>query len=381
MTTQVKVPFTDFKASYQEEGEIWLAAVERVLSSGHYVLGGEVSRFEVEFANWFARTGEPTPACVSVNSGTDAIMLALKALDLPANSEVILPANTCPPTACAVIGAGLRPLFADVEPETLVVSLDTVERAFSRGQNVSAIVPVHLYGNPAPMAEICEFARQRGLAVVEDCAQSTGALFDGRSTGLWGDLGAFSFYPTKNLGALGDGGAILTRRPELVERLQRLRFYGQKDRAGALIPGGVNSRLDEVQAAILRARLPLLGGHNARRRAIARRYDEVLSARPDAACRPVGTLPGGTSVYHLYVMIVPPGKRSEIQRQLEVNGVMSLVHYPVPLHQQAGFASYQGDALPTVEEYADRILSIPCYPEMSDEQIETVCHALAVLKP
>jgi dTDP-4-amino-4,6-dideoxygalactose transaminase len=319
------------------------------------VLGPEVEQFEAEFAEVAG-----TSHAVGVASGTDALELALRALELRPGSEVLCPNLTAVATAAAVIRAGLEPVFVDVDPETLTLSVEQAAAALTR--ETAAIVAVHLYGRPAPVAALTE----PGLPVVEDCAHAHGLQVDGRPAGSVGRLGSFSFYPTKNLGAFGDGGAVTTSDPKLAERVRSLRAYGE-EADGRVTKPGLNSRLDELQAALLRVRLRRLGQDNERRAAIAETYDAALCRRSP---------PG---VHHLYVTRSP--RRDELRDALTRAGIETAVHYPVALGDQPAFAGARhGGALETSETAAREVLSLPCYAHLTSDEEQRVAAELEILR-
>jgi dTDP-4-amino-4,6-dideoxygalactose transaminase len=354
----------DFKAHVRGmRGEID-AAVARVLDSGWFILGPEGEAFERELASFLGAR-----EAVAVANGTEAIQLALEALGIGAGDEVITSPLTAAFTALAVMRAGARPVFADLDPATLNVAPDAVAQAIT--PRTKAILPVHLYGHPADLDPLAALARGRGITVIEDACQAIGAAYKGRRVGALTGIGALSFYPTKNLGALGDGGAVLAQDAEVAARLRRLRNGGQSDRYRHEIVG-VNSRLDEMQAAILRAGLPHLEAWTARRRAIAGRYLAGLEGTPVALPR---EQPYAASAHHLFVVRHP--RRDALARGLSERGIGTLVHYPIPLHLQPAFAGL-GDpgAFPVAEKAAGEILSLPLYPEMSDAQADAVIAAV-----
>jgi dTDP-4-amino-4,6-dideoxygalactose transaminase len=317
------------------------------------VLGPEVEGFEQDFAAYLGAS-----YCVGVASGTDALELALRALGVGPGDEVVVPALTAPATAAAVLRAGAAPVLADVDAESLL--LDPERAAEALGPRVRAVVPVHLYGRAAPVEPLLAL----GPDVVEDAAQAHGLRLPGGAAGTLGRAGCFSFYPTKNLGALGDGGAIVTGDPVLAERVRRLRQYGEDERYRS-VETGVNSRLDELQAAFLRAGLELLDEGNARRARIAAAYDEALGR------------PSPPGVNHLYV--VRHRERDRLREELAGHGIGTLVHYPYALHEQPAFAACRrGSSLAESERGAREVLSLPCYPELTDAEVEAVCAALAL---
>jgi dTDP-4-amino-4,6-dideoxygalactose transaminase len=343
-------------------------AVARVLDSGWFILGPEGEALERELA-----TALGARDAVAVGNGTDALHLALRALGVGPGDEVVTTSISAAYTALAVLHAGARPVFVDVDPRTLNLDPERVEGALT--PRTKAIVPVHLYGHPADTDPILSLARERGLAVLEDACQAHGALYRGRPVGtLAGErgIGALSFYPTKNLGALGDGGAILLNDPGLAARLRQLRNGGQSDRYRHEVPG-VNSRLDELQAALLRVGLRHLSAWTERRRALAAFYQRELEG---AGAEPLGEQPYARSVFHLFVVRHP--RRDALAAALRERGVGTLIHYPIPLHLQPAFAGLGGKPgdLPVAEKATSEILSLPLYPELRDEQARGVVEAV-----
>ena len=344
------------------------AAVARVLGSGWFILGPELEAFERELA---AALGARD--AVAVGNGTDALFLSLRALGVGPGDDVVTSPVSAAFTALAVLQAGARPVFVDVDPATL--NLDPTKAEAALTPRTKALLPVHLYGHPADMDPIVALARDRGLAVVEDACQAHGALYRGRPVGtLAGErgLGALSFYPTKNLGALGDGGAILVNEPDLAARLRQLRNGGQSGKYRHELPG-VNSRLDEVQAAILRVGLRHLPQWTERRRALAELYVAGLDGSGVETLR---EQPYARAVHHLLVVRHP--RRDALARALGERGVGTLVHYPTPLHLQPVFASLGGQPgdLPVAERATREVLSLPLYPELRDEQARRVVEAV-----
>jgi dTDP-3-amino-3,4,6-trideoxy-alpha-D-glucose transaminase len=359
----MNVPFLDFTRLAAAEREEMLAAFERVHASGRYILGAEVEAFEAAFA---AFTG--APVAVGCASGTDAITLALCALGVGAGDDVLTVSMTCAPTAIGIVNAGARPVFVDVDPASLLMDPGRLAAAWT--PRTRAVLPVHLYGRPAPMPEIVAFARAKGLLVVEDCAQAHGARLFGRSVGTFGDAAAWSFYPTKNLGALGDAGIVTTADREIAGRIRRLRMYGYATKNDAQ-EAGFNSRLDELQAALLRARLARLPEGNRRRVALAARYDAALAG---AVATPPPPAPGAGPCHHLYVVRVP--QRDDLRDRLSRRGIGTDVHYPVAVHQQPAFAACPRGPLPETERAVAEVLSLPLYPELSDAEADDVAAAL-----
>ena len=340
-------------------------AIDRVLRRGWYVLGEEVAAFEREFAAWLG-----VERVVGVGSGTDAIHLALRAVGVEPGDEVITAANTCVPTVAGICAAGARPVPADVDAGTLTLDPASVEGAITR--RTRAIVPVHLYGHPCDMDGLMAVARVHDLRVVEDCAQAHGALYKGRKCGTFGDAAAFSFYPTKNLGCFGDGGAVATNNPEVAERLRKLRNYGERERY-VHDSAGFNSRLDELQAAVLRAKLPQLDAWTEDRRVRAARYDELLRSLP---VRLPAEADGARHCYHLYA--IRHTLRDALQRHLKDAGIGTLLHYPLPIHRQPAYRhlGYEEGAFPVAEGACGEVLSLPLYPELPMVSVERVAEAI-----
>jgi len=365
--TPERIPFIDLRPG--EDAAAVRAAIDRVIARGWFVLGPEVEAFEAEFA---AACG--APHAVGVGNGTDAIALLLRAIDVRPGDEVIVPALTAAYTGLAVLLAGGTPVFADVEPATLTLDPAACEAAIT--PRTVAIVPVHLYGQAADMEALQSIARRHSIAVIEDCCQAHLATHRGTPVGTRGVGGAFSFYPTKNLGALGDGGAIITNDPSVADRIRRLRNGGQIDRY-VHADAGVNSRLDDLQAAVLRARLPLLPRWTDRRRALAASYRRALSGASGAErsreARPLEERDHG-HVYHLFV--VRSVERDALQAHLRASGIETLIHYPVPLPQQPVFAAFTGQAWPVAARAAREILSLPLHPRSSDRDIDQVSSAV-----
>ena len=368
MTVPLAVPFVDFKAHVAALRAELDEAVARVLESGWFILGPEGEAFERELA---AALG--AREAVAVANGTDALALALRALGVGPGDEVVTTSISAAFTGLAVRMAGARPVFADVDPRTLTLDPEAVARALT--PHTRAIVPVHLYGHPADMDPILALARERGLAVLEDACQAHGALYRGRPVGTLageGGVGAFSFYPTKNLGGLGDGGAVLVNDPGLAARLRQLRNGGQSDRYRHEV-AGVNSRLDELQAALLRVGLRHLPAWTERRRALAAFYARELDG---AGVEVLREQPYARAVFHLFV--VRHSRRDALVAALAERGVGTLIHYPIPLHLQPAFASLGGRPgdRPVAEAASAEILSLPLYPELTDEQARRVVEAV-----
>ena len=344
------------------------AAIRGVLEGGRYVLGREVEAFEREFAVYVG-AGHG----IGVGSGTEALHLALRACGIGAGDEVISVAHTAVATVAAIELSGAAPILADVEDAHGTLDPADLERRIT--PRTRAIIPVHLYGQAADMDPIREIARRHGVPVIEDCAQAHGARYRGRVLGGIGTLACFSFYPTKNLGAIGDGGMVVCSDPALARRVRQLREYGWIERDVSLIPGS-NSRLDEIQAAVLRVKLRHLDADNAARARIAATYDEAF-AKLDLV-RPV-TRAGCSHVYHLYV--VRCAGRDALRRHLQDRGVAAGVHYPVPVHRQPAYLARFPEALPVTERAASEVLSLPVYPELGDDEVATVIEAVRSFCP
>jgi dTDP-4-amino-4,6-dideoxygalactose transaminase len=342
-------------------------AVERVIASGWFVLGPEVEAFEREFA-------EVSGArfAVGVGTGTDALALTLRALEIGPGDEVITSPLSAAFSALAILMAGATPVFADIDPDRLTLDPAAVDAAVTT--RTAAIMPVHLYGQAADMTAIEAIAKRHDLVVVEDACQAHLATCAGRSVGTWGAAGAFSFYPTKNLGALGDGGAVVTNDPMIADRLRRLRNGGQSHRYEH-VEFGVNSRLDEIQAAVLRARLPRLAGWTRARRALAARYRAALDGTPAQA--PPECDSG--HVYHLFPVLVQA--RDAFQRALEAAGIGTLVHYPLPIPRQQAFAHLPAASCPLADRVAASVCSLPLHPGLAPGDVERVATAARAWSP
>jgi dTDP-4-amino-4,6-dideoxygalactose transaminase len=339
------------------------AAIARVLERGWFILGEEVEAFEREFATWLG-----AEHAVGVATGTDAIELALRALGVGPGDEVITQANTCVPTVAAIERSGATPVLCDAEPAAATIDPASLEAAIT--PRTVAVVPVHLYGQCADLDAVGAIAERHGLAVVEDCAQATGAEFRGRPAGTVGAIGCFSFYPSKNLAALGDAGAVVTSDPALAARLRRLRNYGLAD-DGVYVDAGVNSRMDELQAAILRVKLGALAARNERRREIAGTYIDALAG---SSTSPLALLDERVHAYHQFVVISED--RDGFRERMAERGVATLVHYPTPIHRQAAYVHLAGEVpLGVSERLCHRVVSLPVYPELEPAEVEAVANA------
>ena len=335
-----------------------------MLNSGWVVLGPEVRSFEEELASYVG-VGHAT----SVGNGTDALTIALTALGCGHGDMVVTVANAGGYATTAIRNVGAIPVYVDVDPTTALMSVDSLSVALEPG--VKVVVVTHLFGAMAPVQQIVDLCHEREIKVLEDCAQAIGAERDGRRAGSIGDAAAFSFYPTKNLGALGDGGAITTDDAILAEAVRSLRQYGWEGKYTVGRTGGRNSRLDELQAAVLRVRLPVLDAGNARRRDIHRRYAEATSC-------PVFGVDDASFVAHLAVLDVPDRVRA--RASLGEAGITTDIHYPIPDHQQPVTADHRiAGSLATTERLAERILTVPCFPELTDEEVARVCDGLSAL--
>lgn len=363
------IPLNDTRRQYLELRPEIDAAVARVLDSGWYVHGNEHASFEREFA---AAVG--TAHCVAVGNGSDALEIGLLGLGCGPGAEVITVANAGFYSATAVLKLGATPVFVDVDPETLLVDPAMVSAVFT--DRTRAVVVTHLYGQLARVEDVVVAAAARGVPVLEDCAQAIGAERGGRRAGSFGALGTFSFYPTKNLGALGDGGALVTDDGDLAERLRRLRQYGWSDKYVCSVPGGRNSRLDEIQAAILRVKLPHVETWNVRRRQIVQRYRAALAG--SSRLRLVST-GNRDDVGHLCVGLADD--RDGVRSFLADADIPTAIHYPIADHQQPLLHGTLTAAarLPVTEAAQLRILTLPCYAEMTDDEVERVSDALAQL--
>ena len=355
----------DLSARIAQHQEQIKAAVNRVVESGWLVLGPEVKQFEAAFAAYLGAQD-----CISVANGTDAIELGLKAIGVEAGDRIATVANASMYTTTALLAIGAEPFFMDVNLDSRCATLDEVARALDAG--VKAVVVTHLYGLAAPdIAAIASLCAGRGVPLFEDCAQAHGAMVDGKRTGTFGVASSFSFYPTKNLGALGDGGAVVTSDAAIAQRMRALRQYGWSDKYKVQVAGARNSRLDEMQAAILSAFLPSLDAANARRLAIAERYRAGLD-HPEVQ---VPNAAGAAYVGHLYVVRSP--RRDALRAHLREAGIASDVHYPIPDHRQPVFGErFASVRLENTELLAAEILTLPCYPEMSDADVDRVIAAV-----
>ena len=337
------------------------AAVARVLKSGLFVLGPEVNAFEKEFATYCGVT-----YCISLANGTDGLELALRALGICKGKTVLTVANAGMYSSLGINATGATPIYVDILPDTLLVDVDALKRVLD-SQRVDAIIVTHLYGLLADIEDIVKLAKSRGILVIEDCAQSHGAVRHGKKAGSFGDIACFSFYPTKNLGALGDGGAIVTSSKDLADLVKKLREYGWDKKYCVTLSGGRNSRLDEMQAAILRFKLPLLDQWNARRRYIANRYSKSI-CNPRVFAQKIQDL---DYVAHLYVVRSP--ERSLLRQHLTDAGIPTDIHYPIPDYAQPAFRqNFDNICLTVTEQACKEVLTLPCFPEITDVEVDNI---------
>jgi dTDP-4-amino-4,6-dideoxygalactose transaminase len=362
------IPFVDLKAQYQSIKSEIEAAVARVLQNSSFILGPEVERFERNFAQYIG-----TRFCVAVNSGTAALHLALMAGGIGDGNEVIVPSNSFIATAESVSVVSATPVFVDAEEAAYTIAVSEIETRVT--ERTRAIMPVHLYGQPADLDPIFEIARRHGLLVIEDAAQAHGAEYKGRRVGALGDAGCFSFYPSKNLGAYGEGGAVVTNDEDFATRVRLLRDHGSSRRYyHDLI--GYNFRMEGIQGAILNVKLHHLDEWNALRRAHAATYNKLLDGA--GLVRP-SEMPYAHHVYHAYV--IQSAARDELYRRLTANGIQAGIHYPIPIHLQPAYAplGYKKGDLPITERLCERVLSLPMFPELTRAQIETIAAIAAPL--
>ena len=364
----MKVPFNDLKRAALADGDALASRIREVVNSGWYILGNEVRQFEEEFAAYLGAR-----ATVTVANGTDALELALRALELRPGQEVITVANAGMYASTAIRKIGAVPRYIDVEAGSM--NLDPALLDAAAGPQTGAVILTHLYGRMADVAAVARWCEQRGIPLIEDCAQSHGAQAGGRRAGTFGRLSCFSFYPTKNLGALGDGGAVVTSDAALAERLRGLRQYGWQGKYDVRLAGGSNSRLDEIQAAVLRMRLPALDASNARRVAIAKMYGQGLR-HPRIR---VPEVVEQQYVAHLYV--VRSDARDSLRQHLAAQGIATDVHYPIPDHRQSAYAAAAPAPLPVTEQLAREVLTLPCFPELTDDEVRAVIAACNSWQP
>lgn len=360
----MNIPMVDLKGQYLTLKDEIEQGLSEVLDTTHFIMGPNGAALEQEVAAYCG-----VRHAIGVASGTDALHLALRAAGIGEGDEVITSSFTFIATAEAISYVGARPVFVDIDPDTFNIDVGLIEAAIT--ERTRAVLPVHLFGQPADLAPVAALCRKHGLKLVEDCAQSFGAEYDGKKSGAYGDLGCFSFFPSKNLGCFGDGGMVITDDDETAEAVRVLRNHGSRQRYHHAVIG-YNSRLDEMQAVILRAKLKRIDDYNRRRRENAHRYSSKLKGS--------GVLPPvedgkGMHVYHQYTILTDA--REAIQGALSAAGIASAVYYPIPLHRQEVYReSCAGVSLPVTEEVAGRVLSLPMYPELSEAQIDRVCEVL-----
>jgi len=363
------VPFLDLKIQFQELKKEVMCCVEEVFSNTSFILGPQVAQFERSFADFLG-----TQFTVGVANGTDSLVMSYQALDIGPGDEVIIPAHTFVATAIGVLNAGARPVLVDIDLSTYLLDYSKLEAALS--PRTKAICPVHLYGRACDMDQVMRFAQKHSLKVVEDAAQSHGAKWRGVTTGTFGDFGSFSFYPGKNLGAYGDGGAVCTASPELNSKVRRLRNYGSEVKYEHP-ERGTNSRLDSVQAAILDIKLKHLARWNAARHAAAVRYAERLKPLESKGVVIPDVRTADEHIFHLFVIQVED--RTKVIEYLAKNDVHTGIHYPVPFYLQGGYRElgYSKGAFPATETLAPKILSLPMFPEITGDQIDFAVEKLA----
>ena len=373
----VTVPQADPGAGYRAQQAEIDAAVARALASGWYILGAEGAAFEAEFGAWLGAGGGPAMRALGCANGTDALALVLRGMGIGPGATVATVSHTAVATVAAIEMAGATPLLLDICPETYTLDADELLAVLEEPPPglppIRAVIAVHLYGQACDLHPMLRACRDAGVALIEDCAQAHGAALDGRRLGTLGDAAAFSLYPTKNLGALGDGGVLATADEALAERIGAIRQYGWRSRYVSDLVG-VNSRLDEVQAAILRVRLPRLDANNARRREIAGAYDAALA---DGPLLPPSRREGAAHVFHQYVLRVEG--RDALAAQLRAQGIGTGVHYPVPVHLQPAYrgrVALGPAGCAETEAAAGEVLSLPMFPELTGAQVERVCEAL-----
>ena len=360
------IPFNNFKKKYKENKSGIDAAIKRVLESGWFILGKELENFEKNLANCLG-----VKYAIGVNSGTDALFLSLKAIGIGEGDEVITVANTATPTISAIRMTGAIPVFVDIDEQSFNIEPSLIEKKITK--KTKAILPVHLYGRPAKMDDILKIAKKYKLKIIEDVAQAIGAEFKNKPVGSFGNAAAFSFYPTKNLGAFGDAGAVATNDKRIAEAVIQLRNYGEISKYNNKIEG-INSRLDEIQAALLNFGLERLNKWNKKRQRLASIYLKELQGLPIQL--PKGQDKDYFPVWHLFV--IKTAKRDELQKFLDKNGVKTAIHYPLPVFSQPAykFLGYHGNDLPATSSAAKRILSLPIYPELEEKEVVNICNLI-----
>lgn len=354
--TNPRIPILDLTPGIESQRAEINAALQRVVDSGHFILGEEVEQFEKEAARFLG-----VKHAIGVNSGTDALLIALRALGIRPNDEVITSSFSFFATAEAISLIGARPVFVDIDPTTF--NLDAKEVRAKINAQTRAIIPVHLFGLPCDMEEFAALSRKYQVKLVEDVAQAFGARFKEKCVGAWGDMGAFSFFPSKNLGAFGDAGLITTHDETLAEKVRMLRVHGSKQRYANEVLG-YNSRLDALQAAILRVRLTKVDEWNRKRAEAANRYSELLGGTRDIVVPSIAS--GRSHVYHQYTLRIQNGKRDQVAKSLDANGISTMIYYPTPIHKLPVY-KHLAYRLPVTEQMASEVLSLPIWPEISEE--------------
>ena len=361
--------FNNPKAQYLTHKDEIDSSIQGVLSKGQLILGENVYAFEQEFSEYIG-----SKYSISVGNGTDALFLAMRAMKLGPGDEVIAPSHTATATIASIAMSGATPVLTDVDPIHHTLDPSSISKAIT--PNTKGVIAVHMYGQPADMDKILDITRQNGLKLIEDCAQSPGAIYKNRRVGNIGDVGCFSFYPTKNLGALGDGGAVVTSDTSLAEKIRRLRQYGWDEKRVSQCTG-FNSRLDELQAAVLRVKLKYLERDNARRVVLANKYKEALNHLP------LDSVPQRqkcSHVYHLYVIEIDD--RDALVAHLKSCGIIAGIHYPVPVHLMPAYLKKQSSRLNNTERISKRVLSLPIYPELSEsDQSQVISNLKNFLQP
>jgi dTDP-4-amino-4,6-dideoxygalactose transaminase len=364
------IPVNNLARAIARDFDQVVLATKKVLASGYLVQGPEHDQFEVELAAYLG-----VDFALGVGSGTDALELAIKSSMPPGRHTVITAANAGGYTTTAALRGGFRVAFADVDDESLCIDAATVVSAIT--PDVGVVVITHLYGNLTDLRELLDLCREHGIRLVEDCAQAIGARRNEVSAGAFGAISAMSFYPTKNLGAMGDGGAVVTNDASLAARVRALRQYGWTKKYHVSISGGMNSRLDELQAAVLRLRLPLLDSLNARRRLIVSRYEEAAASLPASLIR---VMPASGAHHVAHLAVARSTNRESVRAQLLTDGIRTDVQFPVPDHAQESPTWRAVAVLPVTTAASDEVFSLPCFPELRDDEVDRVCGAIANLK-
>lgn len=361
MTEPIK--FIDLLGEYNSIKKDINGAIQRTLDSGTYILGEEVQKFEQKFSKYIG-----TKYCVGLASGTDALTLAIKSLNLKKNDSILMPANVYP-TVFGVALSGVNIKLADVNPNSLNIDIENIKKAYTK--DVKVIIVVHLYGNPVDLSPIQRFCKDKKIYLIEDCAQAAGSMYKNKKVGSFGDVACFSFYPTKNLGTYGDGGAVVTNNKNIFEKVKSLRMYGEQGRYNS-VELGHNSRLDELHASILSTKLKFLDKSNIKRHKIAKLYNSLLPV----SITPVLENKYSKSNYHLYV--VKSEKRDEMINILKLNNIPFAVHYPVPIHMVKTFSylGYKKGDFPITESSSLQILSLPIYPDINKNDVIKICNIL-----